>query len=223
MAPTGTFTSEPESTGRLHLAQKLLARDANADTDLLPAKQEHGAATGREVPDARTCLTGRCAVSLANKLDEEGEESSSGPVATTARTVVDPTQEEHQPTPIAPLGADLSSAPRQGRRCPNGQKGSGLGSRSTQRSLGRATLRRAARSWTGQSPEGVIRPTPEKGMNRPPGFAPGPVSIEAPGGRPSRLERRWAPSIKDFAQQAAPSRSTHDLARRVTKRLNRDL
>lgn len=48
------FTFEPESTGRLRLAHKPLARDAKATMGLLAAKHEHEPAAGRTVPGART-------------------------------------------------------------------------------------------------------------------------------------------------------------------------
>ena len=60
------FTSEPESTGRLRLAHKPLARDAKAIMDLLPAGRELTA--GRTVPGAGASPTGRGAVSLADGL-----------------------------------------------------------------------------------------------------------------------------------------------------------
>ena len=144
------------------------------------------------------------------------------PVATPGRAYVEPAQEEHESTPITPLGADLGSNPvttpggtvteRLARPRPGLSPG-GETARQT-----RSTTRRAESG--GQGLEEVVRPNTGRGMTRPPGFAPGPEPDETPGGLPSRTERRWAPSLKDQAQQAASSRSTQHLARRVTKRLN---
>ena len=150
--------------------------------DILPAR--HESAAGRTVPGARASPTGRDAVSLANELDEEGEEACSDPVATYARPAVDSTPDEHEPNSIAPLGADLGRGPDV---MPGG-----------------TVPERLARLRAGLSPaaeiepslEGVTRPTPGRGMNRPPGFVPEPVADKVPGGPSSRRQSRTRRSRK---------------------------
>ena len=176
MHAIAAFTSEPESSGRLRLAHKPFARDAKAIMDIPPAR--HEPAAGRTVPGARASPTGRDAVSLANELDEEGEVACSDSAATYARPAVDSTSDEHEPISIAPLAADLGRGPDV---TPGGKV------------LERLARLRAGLSSAAEiepSPEEVTRPTPGRGISRPPGFVPEPVADEVPGGPSSRRQSR---------------------------------
>ena len=71
MHAPAAFTSEPESTGRLRIAHKPLARVTKAITDLLPAGHTPASA-GRALLGASAPPAGRGALSLAGEMDEGG-------------------------------------------------------------------------------------------------------------------------------------------------------